>query len=105
MRLFYLRFSSAPQALCLSVFPLLYPGGMFGATAVRQKRERERREKLARLVEQQVFPYIKPYGTSFDRRELPYFKHRETLCLLHEGAEEGEDDEKYSEVGIRQNFC
>ena len=55
---------------------------MFGATAVRQKRERERREKIARTLELQSSPYyIKPYGTRFDRRELPYFKYRETLKL------------------------
>ena len=61
---------------------------MFGATAVRQKREREKREKLSRVVDQQVFPYIQPYGPRFDRNHLPYFKYRETLRLLHEGAEE-----------------
>ena len=70
---------------------------MFGATALRQKREREKREKLNRTVEQQVFPYIKPYGPRFDKNELPYFKHRETLRLLHE-ASEGEDKEEELEV-------
>ena len=54
---------------------------MFGATAVRQKRERERREKMARSLDLQAFPYIKPYGPRFDRNELPYFKYRETLRL------------------------
>ena len=57
---------------------------MFGATAVRQKRERERREKMARGLDQQAFPYIKPYGPRFDRNQLPYFKYRETLKLVHE---------------------
>ena len=70
---------------------------MFGATALRQKREREKREKLNRVVDQQVFPYIKPYGPRFDKNELPYFKHRETLRLLHEAAE-GEDREEGQEV-------
>ena len=70
---------------------------MFGATALRQKREREKREKLNRVVDQQVFPYIKPYGPRFDKNELPYFKHRETLRLLHE-ADEGEDREEGKEV-------
>ena len=70
---------------------------MFGATALRQKREREKREKLNRVVDQQVFPYIKPYGPRFDKNELPYFKHRETLRLLHEAAE-GEDREEGLEV-------
>ena len=61
---------------------------MFGATAVRQKRERDKREKLSRVVDQQVFPYIQPYGPRFDRNQLPYFKYRETLRLLDEGAED-----------------
>ena len=55
---------------------------MFGATAVRQKRERERREKMAKGLDQQAFPYIKPYGPRFDRNQLPYFKYRETLHLV-----------------------
>ena len=63
---------------------------MFGATAVRQKRERERREKLARSLDLQSSPYIKPYGPRFDKKELPYFKYRETmkLKLVHEVAGE-----------------
>ena len=63
---------------------------MFGATAVRQKRERERREKIARTLGLQSSPYIKPYGVRFDRRELPYFKYREALQmkLVPGGAEE-----------------
>ena len=56
---------------------------MFGATAVRQKRERERREKVSRGLEPQALPYIKPFGPRFDRNELPYFKYRE-LKLIHE---------------------
>ena len=49
---------------------------MFGATAVRRKREREQREKATRGVEPQVFPYIKPFGQTFDKNQLPYFKYR-----------------------------
>ena len=52
---------------------------MFGATAVRRKRERERREKAARGLDPQVFPYIKPFGPRFDKRQLPYFKYGQTL--------------------------
>ena len=75
---------------------------MFGATALRQKRERERREKLNRAVEQPVFPYIKPYGARFDRNELPYFKYRETMRLLNEGAEDVDEEDavKQWEVGL-----
>ena len=49
---------------------------MFGANAVRQRRERERREKVSRGGDVQAFPYIKPYGPRFDRNELPYFKYK-----------------------------
>ena len=49
---------------------------MFGASAVRKKREREKREKLARGNEPIIFPYIAPYGPCFDREQLPYFQRR-----------------------------
>ena len=49
---------------------------MFGATALRRKREREQREKAARGLEPRVFPYIKPFGKKFDKNQLPYFKYR-----------------------------
>ena len=49
---------------------------MFGATAVRRKRERERREKAARGLEPAIFPFIKPFGQRFDKNKLPYFKYR-----------------------------
>ena len=58
---------------------------MFGATAVRRKRERERREKAARGLEPQVFPHIKPFGPRFDRGQLPYFKYRQTLQSAQKG--------------------
>ena len=35
---------------------------MFGATAVRRKREKERRERAARLSANTIYPYIHPYG-------------------------------------------
>ena len=52
---------------------------MFGATAVRRKRERERREKAARGVEPPIFPYIKPFGLRFDKNKLAYFRYRKTF--------------------------
>ena len=52
---------------------------MFGATALRRKREREQREKAARGLEPRVFPYIKPFGQRFDKNQLPYFKYRQAL--------------------------
>ena len=52
---------------------------MFGATAVRRKRERERREKAARGLEPPVFPFIKPFGPRFDKNQLPYFKYQQTF--------------------------
>ena len=48
---------------------------MFGATALRRKREREQREKAARGLEPRVFPYIKPFGQKFNKNQLPYFKY------------------------------
>ena len=62
---------------------------MFGATAVRRKREREQREKAARGFEPEVFPYIKPFGKRFDRNQLPYFKYRQNYksgVHLHQAA-------------------
>jgi hypothetical protein len=40
---------------------------MFGAKAVRQKRERERRGKAAHGLEPAIFPYIKPFGSGLTR--------------------------------------
>ena len=45
----------------------------------RGKGERERRVQGIRLTERKVFPYIEPFGPSFDKSKLPYFKHREAL--------------------------
>ena len=52
---------------------------MFGATAVRAKRERERREKLARGAEPTIYPYIAPFPARFDPEDVPYFKYRRAL--------------------------
>lgn len=52
---------------------------MFGATAVRQKRERERRERLARASEPLIYPYIPPFPARFQAEEIPYFKYRKAL--------------------------
>lgn len=66
---------------------------MFGATAVRRKREKERRERAARNSANTIYPYIKPFGNfcsmifnqfctsgpRFDKYELPYYKHRRHL--------------------------
>jgi len=49
---------------------------MFGARVVRQKRERERQDRLARDLDGPVIPYIKPFGERFEPSELPYFKYR-----------------------------
>jgi len=54
---------------------------MFGATAVRRKREKERRERVARNSANIIYPYIRPYGPKFDKYQLPYFKHRKHLHL------------------------
>ena len=70
---------------------------MFGASAVRKKREREQREKLARGGEPRIFPYIKPFGPCFDASELPYFKQRRVLS----GSEEGTVRLGGWEVGAR----
>ena len=71
---------------------------MFGASIVRQKREKERKERLAReevatksilykqwnqyVQEPPIIPYIKPFGVRFDPSQLPYFKYRAALAQL-----------------------
>ena len=57
---------------------------MFGASVVRQKRERERRERAAKDLAPPVIPYIKPFGARFDPSQLPYFKYRQALARLEE---------------------
>ena len=39
---------------------------MFGASIVRAKRERERKERLARGEDPPIIPYIKPHDVSYD---------------------------------------
>ena len=72
---------------------------MFGATAVRQKRERERRERMERSLDLQHSPYvkfIKPYGARFDKNELPYFKYRQTqrITMGQNGNNDGQERER-----------
>ena len=55
---------------------------MFGASVVRQKRERERLDRLNRENDPPVIPYIKPFGVRFDPQQLPYFKYRKALAQL-----------------------
>ena len=55
---------------------------MFGASVVRQKRERERKERALRELDPPVIPYIKPFGARFDASQLPYFKYRQALAEL-----------------------
>ena len=62
--------------------PLL--GIMFGASVVRQKRERERRDRLSRDNDPPVIPYIKPFGVRFDPEQLPYFKYRQALAQMED---------------------
>jgi hypothetical protein len=62
------------------IFDML--GIMFGATVVRQKRERERQDRLSRGNDPPVIPYIKPFGVRFDASQLPYFKYRKALAQL-----------------------
>ena len=69
---------------------------MFGATAVRRKRERERRERAARQIEPQVYPYIKPFGPRFDKNQLPYFKYRQTCKLVGQNTKHWEVGRKIS---------
>ena len=57
---------------------------MFGASIVRQKRERERRERLAR-GDPPIIPYIKPFGERFDQSQLPYFKYRQAMAQMGQG--------------------
>ena len=70
--------------------PLL--GIMFGASVVRQKRERERRDRLSRDTDPPVIPYIKPFGVRFDPEQLPYFKYRQAIAQM-------EDEKVLREVG------
>ena len=64
------------------VYNVILIGIMFGASVVRQKRERERLDRLNRENDPPVIPYIKPFGVRFDPQQLPYFKYRKALAQL-----------------------
>ena len=64
------------------VYNVILIGIMFGASVVRQKRERERLDRLNRENDPPVIPYIKPFGVRFDAQQLPYFKYRQALAQL-----------------------
>ena len=51
---------------------------MFGATAVRRKREKERRERAARNSANTIYPFIKPFGKhlTFLFMIFYYFQHQ-----------------------------
>ena len=55
---------------------------------MRQKRERERKERLAREEDPPIIPYIKPFGERFDPSQLPYFKYRQALAELEDQSSE-----------------
>ena len=63
---------------------------MFGASVVRQKRERERKERANKELDPPVIPYIKPFGARFDPSQLPYFKYRAVLAELEAEKESQE---------------
>ena len=50
---------------------------MFGAAAVRKKKQRKEAE--ANKGDEPLHPYIKPFGARFDPNELPYFKYKKAL--------------------------
>ena len=66
---------------------------MFGASVVRQKRERERRERALKELDPPVIPYIKPFGARFDASQLPYFKYRQ--ADQYNDKYEDKDKDKY----------
>ena len=66
---------------------------MFGASVVRQKRERERKERALRELDPPVIPYIKPFGARFDASQLPYFKYRQ--ADQYNDKYEDKDKDKY----------
>ena len=73
-------------------YNILLLGIMFGASVVRQKRERERLDRLSRENDPPVIPYIKPFGVRFEPEQLPYFKYRQALAQM-------EAEKAASEVG------
>ena len=63
---------------------------------MRQKRERERRERALKELDPPVIPYIKPFGARFDASQLPYFKYRQALAEL-------EAEKQRLEVGLSRS--
>ena len=58
---------------------------MFGAAAVRKKKQKKEQE--ANKGQENIHPYIKPYGPRFDPNELPYFKYKKALQEAQELSE------------------
>ena len=56
---------------------------MFGAAAVRKKKQKAAQAKDAA----ERGPYIKPFGPRFDPNELPYFKYKKALLEAQELSE------------------
>jgi len=52
---------------------------MFGAAAVRKKKERLKEQQGAGGGQAARGPYIKPFGPRFDANDLPYFKYKRAL--------------------------
>ena len=54
---------------------------MFGATALRRKREKERRERAARNSANAIYPYIQPFGKNILKTEqdCTFFKVNLTI--------------------------
>ena len=74
---------------------------MFGASIVRQKREKERKERLAR-GDPPIIPFIKPFPPRFDPNQLPYFKYRQTLAVL--GRQREQRQVTNDKVGLRRKL-
>lgn len=60
---------------------------MFGAAAVRKKKERAKLELAKTGEPPSRGPYIKPFGPRFDPNELPYFKYKKALLEAQELSE------------------
>ena len=61
----------------LNIFEISRLSQMFGAAAVRKKKQKALAE--ANKGDEPLHPYIKPFGTRFDPNELPYFKYKKAL--------------------------
>ena len=76
---------------------------MFGASIVRQKREKERKERLAR-GDPPIIPFIKPFPARFDPNQLPYFKYRQTLAVLGRQREQRQVTSDSDKGGLRRKL-